>query len=86
MTEGSDGRVCGVYYVKVMSKKDHINVIQRPIQHICPLEIRFDLPVPSPEPREDDATPATSEDVQSHPVRRAATQARDRVLWCLMND
>ena len=85
MTEGSDGRIRGVY-VKVMSKKGHIKVLRRPIQHIYPLEVRSDLPVPSPEPRQDDATPAASEDVQSRPVRRATTQARDRVLGCLMKD
>ena len=39
LTEGSDGRVRGEYYVKVMSNKGHINVLRRPIQYIYPLEV-----------------------------------------------
>ena len=84
LIENSDGRVRGVC-VKVMSKKGYIRILRRPIQHIYPLEVRSDLPDPSPEPHQDKATPATSEGVPSRPVRRAATQARDRILGCLMD-
>ena len=88
LIEGSDRRVHGVY-VKVMSKKGHAKVLRRPIQHIYPLEVRSDSADVSVEPQQDsidEVTPPTSEDIWRCPVRRTATQARDHVLGCLIDD
>ena len=54
----SNGKVRGVN-VRVMSKKCHIKILQRPIQHIYPLEVRTSSPDQSPESPTDPATPET---------------------------
>ena len=83
----SDREVRGVY-VRVMSKKGHTKILRRPIQHVYPLEVRSNPSDLSPECQQDstEEPTAVSEDVQRRPVRRAATQARDRVLGCLIDD
>ena len=85
LIESSDGRVRGVY-VKVLSKNGHIKVLRRPIQHIYPLELQSNRPDSPLESHRDDVTADTSNNVRNRPVRRAAAQARDRVLGCLMDD
>ena len=86
LIQSSDGKVRGVY-VRVTSKKGHAKILRRPIQHIYPLEVRSSLPPVEPcQDTAEEPAPAVSEDVQRRPVRRAAAQARDRVLGCLMDD
>ena len=72
--------------MRVTYKKGNAKILRKPIQHIYPLEDRSNLPPAEPcQDTAEEPTPAVSEDVQRPPVRRAAAQARDRVLGCLMD-
>ena len=87
----SDGKVRGVF-VKVMSKKGHPKTLRRPIQHIYPLEVRSacsESSNASPDPDQDltEGVKTVPEGTRGgRPVRRAAVEARDRVVGCLMDD
>lgn len=103
LVRGSDGIVRGVY-VRVMSKKGRPKTLRRPLQHIYPLEVRYEPidgdPAPAeatqdlapdghsdPTPPPFDTTESTPDDSMSRrPTRRAATQARDRILGCILDD
>ena len=94
--QSADGGIRGVL-VRVTSKRGHVKLLRRPIQHIYPLEVHcgsHDL-----SPKADDVPPA-DDDIQgpdgeertlpdatnARPVRRAATQARDQIIGCLSED
>lgn len=77
----SDERVRGVY-VKVVTGRGQLRVLRRPVQHIYPLEVRPNSPDPLEPPANESAT-TTSEVNHNRPVRKSATQARDRILGCL---
>lgn len=92
--QSADGGVRGVI-VKVTSRKGHVKYIRRPIQHIYPLNVRNDSPTTEvdnvPLIDSGDHEPDVEECTQpgdSHPrpVRRAAMQARDRIVGCLTED
>ena len=92
MIQSADGGTRGVI-VRVTSKRGHVKFLRRPIQHIYPLEIQCSS---SNLPPEVDDVPPTHDDVPDEhrqcdantvrPVRRAATQARDRIVGCLIED
>lgn len=93
--QGADGEVRGAY-VKVSSKKGHTKVLRRPIQHLYPLEI---CPEPadgelinttSPHDLSEhqhvkESASSSSDDAQGRPIRASATQARDRILGCMID-
>ena len=95
LIQGSDGKVRGVY-VRVSSKGGRVRVLQRPVQHIYPLEVQSqpsdgELTNTNPphvqvESTRDSAEPVgTTPDHASkcRPVRASAVQARDWILGCV---
>ena len=80
--------------MRVMSKGGQVKIIQRPIQHIYPLEVRS-TPSESGSVTEEnshateiDATHATEGSGSARPqsTRKAAMQARDRIVGIMMDD
>ena len=82
--------------MRVTSKRGHLKLLRRHIQHIYPLDVHCSPPV---QPKADNM--ATTEgdiqepDCEEHalrdatdkrPVRRAATQPRDQIIECLVED
>ena len=82
--------------VRVASGKGHARLLRRPIQHIYPLEIRSGSPDPTsqdaelPPTSDNDERGSDGEDIarpdgtQVRPARKAANQARDRIIGCLI--
>ena len=97
LVRGSDGVVRGVH-VRVTSKQGYIKTLRRPLQHIYPLEIRCEPTDDGNVVENEQDTIAVDSDIPAtittesersspkRPVRRAATQARDRILGCVMDD
>ena len=83
----SDGEVRGVL-VRVMSKGGQVKMIRRPIQHIYPLEVGNEPSEPTiaDTPSTTESTPTTATNsVRPRSTRRAAVQARDRIVAVTMD-
>ena len=90
LIRSTDGGIRGVL-VKVSCKTGH-RLLRRPIQHIYPLEVRNNITskadnVPPSDGLLPDGEEQVSPDtVDTRPVRRTATQARDRIVGWLIED
>lgn len=86
LLSGADGRVRGVR-VKVLSKGGQVKIIRRPIQHIYPLEVRsFVESTVAQTPIPEDATVEQSDLCRPRSSRKAALNARDRIVAVLMDN
>ena len=87
--QSADGGIRGVL-VRVSCKKGH-RLLRRPIQHIYPLEARSNITSeadndPPSNDSQDNEEQALTDTANVRPVRRAATEARDRIVGCLIED
>ena len=81
----ADGKVHGVR-VKVVSKGGQIKIIQRPFQHIYPLEVRSSLEDTSAEEPHSSPVTESSSPVRTRSTRQAAAHARDRFVGVMMEN
>ena len=86
---GTDGIVRGVT-VKVTSRSGHPSVIRRPIQHIYPMEVKSSsVPTDNTDAvlnNDRHVTLADKSPTRSLSKRRAALEARDKILGSTLDD
>ena len=84
---GADGKIRGVR-VKVVSKGGQVKIIQRPIQHIYPLEVRSRSTGEEVRVEESDSTPVaeSSDPIRPRSTRKSAAHVQDRIVGVMMED
>ena len=88
---GADGQVRGVR-VRVVSKGGQLKIINRPIQHLYPLEVRSEhsdsISTETSPTVEDTPSPANenAEPIRPQSTRKAAAHARDRIVGLMKDD
>ena len=78
--------VYGDWVELVVSKGGQIKIIQRPIQHIYPLEVRSSLEDTSAEEPHSSPVTESSSPVRTRSTRQAAAHARDLIVGVMMEN
>ena len=83
----ADGKIRGVR-VKVVSKEGQVKIIQRPIQHIYPLEVRSRSTGEEVRVEESHSTPVaeSSDPIRPRSTRKSVAHAWDRIVGVMMED
>ena len=84
---GADGKIRGMH-VRVISKGGQVKIIQRPIQHIYPMEVRSRSTDEEVEIGGSHSTSTAdgSDPIRPQSTRKAAAHARDQIVGMMMED